>query len=309
MNLDITIGYITARANPQFKWFLWSLLRQMNAADRIHIIVVDALKDQRELDLFLDDGEFPNCDVTIKHTLPMPNIWNGPHRVTNVDWWANSAARNTALCLAKTKWIAFLDDRCVLAKNWLNCIRDAIHNGYVVAGSYEKHDGMTVEKGEIKSYGKLITLDVSRWADGNRPVKCGGSWLFGCTLALPVEWAMLVDGYPTICDGIGAEDSLFGVLLENNGLPIFYDRRMLMIEDRTPSACRPTMEKTDKGVSPKDKSNALVAQLRDKKESIHAPWTIKLREIREHVQRGGRFPIPPKQTWLDWWDSSPINQL
>src|SRR6478735_3915732 len=163
MNLDLTIGYVTARENPQFHWFSWSLLKQMLPGDRIHIIIVDGLKHHRTLNLFIHDlpPELQERHVTLQPTPPMPNIWQGLGRVTKQDWWANSAARNTALCMCKTEWIAFLDDRCVLKKNWLNCIRDAVHNRYIVAGSYEKHDGMVVNKGEIVSLGKLITLDTS----------------------------------------------------------------------------------------------------------------------------------------------------
>jgi hypothetical protein len=306
--VNLTIGYITSRFEPQIDWFLQSLALQMKADDQITVIIVDGLFGLRKLEY---SRMFDGKTMFIRRVSVIPNIWQGPHRVRKVDNWAASAARNTAICLCQTEWIAFCDDRCVLAKNWLNCIRDAMHHGYCVAGSYEKRVGVVVKDGVITNGGTLAAQDSRADLSGNAngPVKAPGEWLFGCTLALPLEWALKVNGYDMTCDGISMEDVIFGLQLQNNGYPIYFDRRMMIIEDRTPENCLPIMYREDRGVSPNDKSHAMLAKLRVLKAAIHLPVGANLRAIRDGFRDGKPPPIPPKQTWLDWWDSSVINQL
>ena len=57
--------------------------------------------------------------------------------------------------------------------------------------------------------------------------------MFGCTFALPLEWALQMNGFEEGCDGLSMEDVIFGLMLKNNGFRIDYDPQMRMIEDRT----------------------------------------------------------------------------
>lgn len=304
--MNLTVGYITARYQPEMEWFLDSLRLQMKPDDQVQVIIVDGLNPQRKLKL-PDYKDRPKIYIVP----PMPNIWQGQHKVRQVNNWAASAARNTAICLCKTDWIAFCDDRCILVKNWLNCIRDAMRHGYCVAGSYEKRIGMVVKDGIIKSNGTVAGKDsrADQTLNIPGPMKAPGEWLFGCTLALPLEWALVVNGYDTSCDGMGFEDCFFGLHLVNAGYPVFYDKRMKIIEDRTFGLCEPVMYKTDKGISPDDKSHGALKLLRHRKEALHSPWPINLKSIREDLAQGKPFPIPPKKIWHDWWDNSIINEI
>ena len=234
---SLTIAYITSRSEPMFNWFLDSLSRQVGK-DSAKVIIVDSLKQERPI---TGDG--------IVHVEPKPSIWQGKYRITKTDWWAVSNARNTALCLCETDWIAFLDDRCVLMPGWYDCLKQAIRHGYAVCGSYEKRAGMTVESGVIK-HGGTVTGEDARIGNDNGVVRVpGGEWMFGCNFALPLEWALQVNGVDQTCDGLSMEDAIFGLQLQNNGFPIMYDKRMKIVEDRTPEHCGPVMRREDKGES------------------------------------------------------------
>lgn len=304
---SLTIAYITAREKPEFEWFFSSLLMQMKGTLPIAVIVIDTREGERS-GLTIERGSlghsairFPN---PLLHIKPKPTIWQGKHRITKEDWWAASNARNTAICLCKTEWIAFLDDRCVLMPTWLKAIKDAMKYGYAVCGAYEKRHGMTVENGIIK-HGGIITGEDTRIGLNTQAVKAPGQWFFGCTTALPLEWALAVNGYDETCDGISMEDVIFGLMLQNNGYPIAYDKRMKIVEDRTPDQLGKPMRREDKGISPDDKSHAMLHMLSQAKRATHQ-WNLS--EIREKVLKGEPFPIPTGPTH-DWYDGQPIAEF
>lgn len=304
---SLTIAYITAREKPQFEWFFDSLALQMKDALPISIIVVDTLADDRA-GWTIPRGSLGRVAIglpnPILHIKPKPTIWQGKHRITKEDWWAASNARNTAICLCQTEWIAFLDDRCVLMPTWLSAIRTAMKYGYAVCGSYEKRTGMTVENGVIK-HGGIVIGEDSRIGLDDRAVKAPGQWFFGCTTALPLEWALAVNGYDETCDGLSMEDVIFGLMLQNNQYPIAYDKRMKIVEDRTPEEIGKPMRREDKGVSPNDKSHAMLNMLCGSKRAMHQ-WDLS--EIRKQVLAGGPFPIPTEPK-LDWYDGQPIAEF
>lgn len=292
---SISICYVTARQNPRFEWFMDSLAPQITDEDDVEIIVVDLLKDQRGLGY-----------SQIRHVEPKPTIWQGKHRITKQDWWAASNARNTGICLAKKDWIAFLDDRCVLLPTWLPAIRRAIKGGYCVAGSYEKRWNMTVENGLIVGGGTVTGTDCREASSRGMIFGCPGSWVFGCTLALPIAWALEVGGFPEdYCDGLSMEDIVFGGLIQANGHPIRYDSSMKMIEDRTPSELGEPMKRTDKGVSPRDKSHKVLEIFSSR---TTAGNSCVLGEVRRMVQGGSNFP-PPSAAAVDWYDQQPICEM
>jgi hypothetical protein len=300
--MALTIAYITSRNEPHFEWFLDSLYRQLKD-DLVKVIIVDG---QRQYRPTITPLTHPGGEVL--HTQPKPTIWQGDFRITKTDWWAASNSRNTALCLCETDWIAFLDDRCVLMPGWYSSIKQAMKHGYAVFGSYEKRTGMTVENGVIKHGGIVIGKD-SRVGNDKAVVRAPGEWSFGCTLALPAEWMLQVNGYDESCDGSGFEDIFLGLMLQNNGFPMMYDKRMKMVEDRTPEYCGPVMRKEDKGVSPDDKSHAMVNMLRFQKKALHFWNNWDMRAIRSDVQDGKPFPLPEEREYRDWWDNTVINGI
>lgn len=297
--MRLTIAYITSRAQPKLEWFLDSLFSQVKATDNIRILVVVP---------YLISKFEPRHGLDMRFTLAKPNIWQGEYRRTAGQWWANSNARNTSICLCQTDWLACVDDRCVLLPGWLDGIRRAMKHGYAVCGAYEKRHGMQVENGVITREGENSGSDCRKGMP-NAAVKCPGEWFFGCNFALPLEWALNVNGFDETCDGLGMEDCIFGMMLQNNGYPICYDQRMKVIQDRTPGQCGPVMRREDRGDSPNDLSHKVLDMLKDRKTALHY-WNprLNLREVRQSVLAGQPFPVPEKREYKHFWDDTPIEK-
>jgi hypothetical protein len=300
---SLTVAYISARRDPLLGWFMDSLTSQL-AGDKIAVQYVGVHSPI----VWEVKPEWP----TVEMAQPKPTVWQGPHRLTKEDWWAVSNARNTAVCLCKTEWIAFCDDRCVLLPGWLDAIRRAIDGNYAVFGAYEKRTGMRVANGVIV-HGGIVTGEDSREAHikANNlatPYKCPGEWAFGCNLALPLEWALRVNGYEELMDGLSAEDVVFGKHLQNRGLDIRYDPSMKIIEDRTPEELGTPMKRTSKERWPhdsEDKGHKALAMFCKEKQTLHQ-WN--LRGIRHSVLRGEPWPVPTSPTH-DWFDGQALAEM
>lgn len=296
--MNLTIVYSTNRHNPEFGWFKESLGNQLNR-DEVTIVLV---------------SENPVKGWSCHK--PKPTVWSGPYRLTKQDWWSKSNSLNTAICICKTDWIAFVDDRSVLLPGWLDCVKEAMAGNYVVCGAYEKRTGMTVENGVIKHGGIVTGKDVREeycekyYAPPQHglkpPYKAPGEWTFGCSLAMPLEWALQVGGFSEdYCDGLGSEDTMFGLVLKNNGFPIFYDTRMKIVEDRTPSEISPVAKRTDKGVSPNDKSHKILQVFMKSKHSMNS---FDIRKVRGDAIAGKPWPAP-SASHFDWFDNQPIHEF
>lgn len=296
--MNLTVVFVTARKSPCIGWFLDSLYRQQKTGDDIKVIAVD----------LYHKGVVTSGNVTV--TEPKPTVWQGNHRLTKENWWATSSALNTGICLCKTEWVAFQDDRAVLLPGWLDCIREAQSGKYAVFGSYEKRHGMKVENGVIV-HGGIVTGEDSRkkyvmeHRAGAAPTPAPGEWCFGCTLALPLEWMLQINGWDEMCDGLSMQDVCGGLMLANNGFDLRYDHRMAIVEDRTPDQCGDVMIRKDKGASPNDKSHALLAMLRGRKKAGHK---FDLRQVRNTILAGGDWPKPWGPT-VDFWDSQPLSEM
>lgn len=299
---SLTIVYVTARKEPKIEWFSDSLWRETGGdVSNTFVIIVDAFKT----------GSLPqdyNENKHVRHVLPKPTIWQGEHRITKEDWWAKCNALNTGIALCDTEWIAFVDDRSVLSHGWLQCIQDAMIHEYAVCGSYEKRANMKVTNGEITDAGELLGQDIR--TQRGFPHRTA-DW-YGGSGALPLEWCLLVNGFPeTYCDGLGFEDIQFGILLRNNLLPIYYDSRMRLIEDRTPGesyegalkrASKPSPDPNDKYQA---KDYRILSIMGDSKTSGNS---YDIRELRERVLRGEPFP-PPTASKYDWFDNECIGDM
>ncbi len=304
----LTVAYITSRHEPRVEWFLDSLWHQKDGP-QCKVIIVDPYRPEGE-----------NSSVRVVH--PKPTVWQGPHRLTKVDWWAASNARNTAICLCETEWIAFVDDRSVLQPTWLEAVKAAMEGEYVVCGPYQKVHNLevatrqgTIPEVEYTWDGKKTDGKDSRWQyvedhylqhkHLSNPYDAPGEWTYGCSLALPLEWALRVNGFPETMDGASGEDYIFGLMLKNNGFPIKYDLRMGIIEDRTPGHLGPDIIRRDKGVSPNDRSHWLLNTHRSLTRSPHQ-WD--LRQLHAMALAGHAFPVP---SWpnRDPYDGQPLSEM
>ncbi len=288
----LTIVYATSRRDPKIEWFFDSLSKQVKRGDKIDIVVVDHFANEeghakKTMERFLKafqmcPGEIPK--VTISN--PKPTIWQGEHRITKEDWWAKSNALNTGICLCKTDYIAFVDDRCVLAPTWLDAVEEAMRDGYATCGSYEKRHNLKVEQGVVVDPGTDIGGDTR---PQDRGVIRMRDW-YGSSGVLQLEWCLRVNGFSEdVCDSLGMEDSVFGINLRNNGCAVYYDPRMKIIEDRTPGEIDGALKRTDWGISPDDASHAVLEKFKEQKTSLNS---FDIRKVRDAVLAGKPFPSP-----------------
>ncbi len=294
--MSLTVAFVSARDEPLFQWFADSLDRQCN--DTLDVIWINADTDVPTV--------FIHGKLIVLHHPPKPNIWQGKHRITKEDWWAKASALNTAIALCRTDYVAFVDDRCVLGPNWMKAVKKSMKENYAVCGSYEKRVGMSVTEGKIVSSGTIIGKDHRTKIKRPSYFPTFGHDWFGCTNALPVEWALKVNGYcESLCDGLGYEDTAFGRLLANNSFHVQFDPAMLVIQDRTPGQCEPTMRREDVGKSPNDKSHALVTKIDGMKTSGNS---YDLRALRNSVISGQPFP-PPTASQTEWFTGELITDF
>jgi hypothetical protein len=303
---SLTICITTSRKEPEIRWIKDSLERQIGADEPDLLVINLHCKNPTfESDYFLPIRTHP----------PKPNIWQGEHRITKENWWAVSNARNTALCLCETEWICFIDDRCVLQAGFLDAIRSAMVGNYIMAGSYEKRHGMTVENGVIKNGGIVTGVDsretYCRSNNFPMPFACGGEWMFGCCILIPLEWALQVNGWPEKrCDSLSFEDVIFGMLIQNSGFPIKFDPRAKIIEDRTPEKLGEPMKRTAKERWPHDKEDKAHKTLEWVKTAKRSDNDFEIRELRAAVQRGEPFPsVDTGKEHLDWFDNQPVKDF
>lgn len=291
--MNLTIAYITSRQEPHVEWFLDSLWRQLPSDCSLSVIIVDHFMPFR-------GGEIPAwTKPNVRRVQPKPSIWKGSHRITKEDWWSKSNDLNTAICLCETPWIAFVDDRSVLAPAWIHCVEEAIQGGYAVCGTYLKRANLKVENGEIVDMG--INLGVDHRPQDGGPIPTH-DW-YGGSGALPLEWCLAVNGFSEdLCDGLGSEDSMFGFTLRNSGYPMMYDPRMMIIEDRTPGEIDGALKRADFGEGQAAKSWDIVRALRDKTSSQNS---YDIRNMRERILSGEPFPAPSASP-IDWYTGTPI---
>jgi hypothetical protein len=295
--MRLTIAFITGRPAPHLDWMLASLAPQIVAGDEISVLVIDARgRTPQQLGV----RPIGNWTPIVRVERPKPTPWQGAHRITSCDWWAKSNSMNTAIVLCETDYVAFLDDSCRLGPKWLETVRRGERaRRSVIAGTYDK-----IERG-------VVTPDHRRGlAPEGRP-NCGGGWLFGCTFALPLEWALEANGAEEGCDGMGAEDYILGFQLENNGHRIDFVPSMAVTQERVEIAVSvgPSygLRRTDKGSpGPKDKSHVALERFGKRKRTEFTPDLRTLRAARA----AGKLVWPtPDPEMRDWYDQELIRTM
>jgi hypothetical protein len=199
---------------------------------------------------------------------------------------------NTAIVLCETDYIAFVDDCCYMGPKWLNAVREGERSRQsVLAGTYDK-----IEYGGV-------TPDHRRVLFPQGKPDCGGGWLYGCTFALPLEWALETNGAEEGCDGMGTEDCIFGLMIENNGHRIDFVPDMAVTQKRVEVSIVGVpsigLRRTDKGVSPNDKSHFALARFRKQKRTEFSPDLSALRAARADGSLAWPLPDPDLRDWFD----------
>ena len=244
MEKEFTIAYITGRNDPKSEWFFSSLCRQITN-EKIHVVIIDywswfdkkMRQDKFGLDwLAADPRKEKLLSLTVSE--PKPNVYQGPLRKTQREYWAASSTRNTAAILCQTDYIVYVDDLSILYDGWLANACHAVWHNYVVFGAYLKAEGLSCVDGKPnKPLDVLIAenqqhLD-SRYKVGSSAgiVKCPGSMMFGCSFGMPISLFEETNGFDEACDSLSFEDVPFGIRLEKFDVPIFYNRNMMTLEN------------------------------------------------------------------------------
>jgi len=297
--MSLTVVYVTYRRDCHVEWFLDSLRHQLDG-DPLNVVIVDHYQKER-------DWSYPGY---IKHVAPKPSVWQGPTRLTKEDYFAASNARNTGLCYAPDGWIAYVDDLSVLLPGWLKAVREAMAGNYIVLGAYKKVKQLNVVNGEVVSFEEFPAGVDSRWDRGkdDGPVIATGSWMFGCSCAMPVEALLACNGWPEhLCDGGGGEDYICGMAMAANGYPFRYDRRMLTYESEEHHHTEKPLKRSDYGVSPKDKSHKSLELAMELKEFVNFSHGS-IRDLRAKILAGEPFPVPTMPD-KEWFTGIPLGEL
>lgn len=307
----LTLAYVTNRKEPCIEWWFRSLDRELNGDyTGVQIVVVDFWAEEPRPHCFAQ-----LCRHDIWHVAPKPTPWQGPHRLTKENWFAAANQRNTALCLAPDGWIAYCDDLSVLLPGWLSRVQRAIKGNYLVFGAYKKMRGMVVENGAVKSATEHAADNRLKQCSDVTP--CGGNWLYGCSLAAPVDALLSVNGWPEdLCDGLGFEDCCMGIALKNAGHDLRYDPHMMTYESEELHYVEPAFRKEDwhfrgglpvkGGSGGDDKSHAA---LNIAMQSKWFPNSVgNMREVRQKVLEGEPFPVNQNPRH-DWFTKVPLGEL
>jgi glycosyltransferase involved in cell wall biosynthesis len=237
VNEAVSVVYATHRHDPAFQWFADGLANQLCDED-VEVIVVDGQFCEDRTAQFEEAvaGRF-----ALRHVPAKPNPLNGPHRLTSVEYFAASSARNTGIVYASKPYVVFVDDASVPMPGWWSEVVEAARHQYLVGGAYQKHREMRVERGNLVS-SEPSGID-HRWdrGDDRRVVPLSGGHLYGCSMGIPRAVLLDVNGFDELCDSIAGEDYQLGLRLENAGHRLFYSRRMLTIESEEHHAVGPRL--------------------------------------------------------------------
>jgi hypothetical protein len=246
---DVSIVYVTCRAEPRFDWFADGLARQLGDGDDVELVVVDGAYDAARGERWRRDvgGRF-----AFRHVPAKPSPWNGPQRLTSRDYFAAASARNTGLVHARRPYVVFADDASVPMPGWWAAVGAAARRGDVVGGAYQKRWEMRVEDGLLVG-SRLETAGVDvRWPQGDdrRPVEIAGNQLYAPSLGAPRAVLLAINGYDELCDSIGGEDWHLGARLAFSVFRLWYDRRMLTIESEDLQRVGPVFLRDDPLAAP-----------------------------------------------------------
>ena len=340
MNQELSICWMTSRKDAMWPEFCDSLHRECGGMyDGLRVMAIDywanphvtAASDNERAALLTQMHEDRRsyilnglrCPADIfQWAAPKPSPWQGPFRQTNEDWFAAANARNTALALCKTDWIAYVDDLSCLQPGWFaEAVNSMRLERTITCGAYRKVREMVVVNGELVGWkpnlvddGKGGQIDAgidnrAKHAKDGVATPCTGNWMFGCSLIAPVEAFLEVNGWDERCDGMGSEDYCTGLSLAKKGWKFRYAPRMMTYESEERHHIESSFKRSDYGVSPNDKSHEML-----KIAQTGNGWNPNdfggqdLRKLRMRVCEGQAFPIPARNQ-REWYMKELLSSL
>lgn len=314
MDILYSIIYPTVRKDPKLKWFVESLLRDIDSEDlgRTQLVVVDRWAGPGTRDTWLSKQGNLKAFADVVHTPPKPNVWCGEHRLTKTDYFAASNYRNTGLLHAKGEHVVFVDDLSVVMPGWWHYVQESRKLQEIYLGTYSKELDMRVVKGELKSYEhNPIGQDTRLKPHMADPFYCTGSWMYGCSLAGPIEAFLQINGFDEDCDSMGSEDYVCGMMISKAGWKFKFCPRMKTIESEELHEDKdgPVL-RIIKPIADTDASHVILnmVQAGRDKGAFYSNKQMTLREAREIVLTGGPMPecnIPQH----DWRDGQPLSEM
>lgn len=298
--MNFTISYITNRIEPKFEWFMASLNSQ--GGNNVPVNIIDYHANSRN-----DEVKSLASKYSInlqKHITPKPTVWQGEFRLTKDNYFAASNTSNTAIAICPTDWIVFVDDVSVFQPGWLDAVKNAVKRDGITCGAYRKVYKMEVEDGLVKSYeNSPVGHDVRFPHCGpNRVIQTHGGWFFGCSFVAPIFDLLHINGFDEDCDGMGFQDCIAGIMLQNNGFKLYYDTNMMTWESEE-LHIQPGNKflRWDPGQSPNDKSHAILNMVRNGR-NVAPNYFVdgSLRNLREATLNGRPFPKAetPQHEWF-----------
>ncbi len=300
--MQLTVAIITARAEPRLDWLVRDLEDQARPVDAIELVIIDSM--DRSADVLVPGlARRASAIRDVAISPPKPNPWQGAHRVTSRDLHGIANARNTALCLASHDYIAFLDDRVRLGRRWLDVVREGERTRFAaICGPCDRDE-----------LGTGRAFDDRRDRAVRMRTHCSGDWFYGGNFALPLEWALEINGCEEGTDPVGRQDRVMGCMLVNRGRRIDYIPAMSVLLDRklkrqgdAGGTYHPFTRANRGGPPPGDKRSAIMRRFArlDRTE-----LTPDLRELRAAIARGEAFPPHGFTTQSpDWYDARPIGE-